>query len=291
MKRFVTSVSFLAAAACAASGSARAADPTTADCLSATESSLTLRNQHKLRDARAQLLICSAATCPADIRGECVRRVAEVNAAMPTIVFEVKDAAGNDLTGVRVDMDGGILAEHLEGTALSIDPGEHNFAFTHAGDPPVQKVFVIREGEKDRRERVVLGPSPVVVAAAPGVVAQAPAAPAPAASPWTGRRIGAVVLGAVGVAGIGVGAGYGLAAMSRHDDAQKACPNVCADQHGVDLWNSARSAGTISTIAFIAGGVALAGGAVLWFTGRPEAPPPATQVMVGPGALALRGTW
>jgi len=283
---------FTAMLAALAATPAWAADPTTADCLSATESSLTLRNQHKLRDARAQLLICSAATCPADIRAECVRRVAEVNAAMPTIVFEVKDGAGNDLTGVRVDMDGGALAEHLEGTALSIDPGEHNFTFTHAGDPPVQKVFVIREGEKDRRERVVLGTVAVAVVPAPVPVvsAQPPVAPPPPPSSWTGHRIGGLVLAVVGVAGLGVGAGYGLAAMSRHDEAQKACPRAsCPDQHGVDLWNSAHTAGTISTVAFIAGGVALAGGAVLWLTGRPETG--ATQVSFGPGSVALRGAW
>jgi len=280
-------------AALAAAGPAWASDPTTADCLSATEGSLTLRNQHKLRDARAQLLICSAATCPADIRSECVRRVAEVNAAMPTIVFEVKDAAGNDLTGVRVDMDGNVLAEHLEGTALSIDPGEHAFTFTHAADPAVRKVFVIREGEKDRRERVVVGPAAVatVPAPAPVLVTPAPVVPPPAPpSAWTGRRIGGLVLAAAGVVGVGVGAGYGLAAMSRHDDAQKACPRTtCTDQHGVDLWSSAHTAGTISTVAFIAGGVALAGGAVLWFTGKPETTAP--RLSLGPGTVALRGAW
>lgn len=280
-------------ASLAAAAPAWASDPTTADCLSATESSLTLRNQHKLRDARAQLLICSAATCPADIRQECVRRVAEVNAAMPTIVFEVKDAAGNDLTGVRVEMDGGVLAEHLEGTALSIDPGEHNFTFTRATEPAVQKAFVIREGEKDRRERVVLGSAAVAVAPAPApvVVATPPSAPPSAPqSAWTGRRIGGLVLAVVGVAGLGVGAGYGLAAMSRHDDAQKACPGAtCSDQRGVDLWSSTHTAGTISTVAFIAGGVALAGGAVLWLTGKPETTTP--HVALGPGTVALRGAW
>lgn len=278
-------------AAVVAAAPAWASDPTTADCLSATEGSLTLRNQHKLRDARAQLLICSAATCPSDIREECVRRVAEVNVAMPTVVFEVKDAPGNDLTGVRVDMDGSVLAEHLEGTALSIDPGEHKFTFTHAGDPPVQKVFVIREGEKDRRERIVMGTLAVAAPSAVPVVAQSPVAPPLAApSPWTGRRVGGLILAAVGVAGLGVGAGYGLAAMSRHDEAQKACPlAACPDQHGVDLWSSAHTAGTISTVAFIAGGVALAGGAVLWLTGKPETT--ATHVALGPGSVALLGAW
>lgn len=290
MKTFVFTAALVALAAATP---ARAADPTTADCLSATESSLTLRNQHKLREARAQLLICSAASCPTDIREECVRRVAEVNAAMPTVVFEVKDAAGNDLTGVRADMDGSVLAEHLEGTALSIDPGEHNFTFGHAGDPPLSKVFVIREGEKDRRERIVMGTVAVAAtpAAAPGIAAQAPVAPPPAApSSWTGRRIGGLILAAVGVAGLAVGAGYGLAAMSRHDDAQKACPQAtCPSQQGVDLWSSAHTAGTVSTVAFIAGGVALAGGAVLWLTGKPETT--ATRVSLGPGSVALRGAW
>jgi hypothetical protein len=77
---------------------AEAADPTTADCLSASESSLSLRNQHKLREARAALLICSAASCPGDVRAECTRRVSEVNAAIPTIVFEAKDSSGGTIS-------------------------------------------------------------------------------------------------------------------------------------------------------------------------------------------------
>ena len=63
---------------------ASAADPTTIDCLSATEGSLKLRSEHKLRSARAQLLVCASPSCPADIRTECARRVDEVNVAIPT---------------------------------------------------------------------------------------------------------------------------------------------------------------------------------------------------------------
>lgn len=278
--------------------SARAADPTTADCLGATEASLTLRNQHKLRDARAQLLICSAASCPGDIRGECTRRVAEVNAAMPTIVFETKDGAGNDISAVRVLMDGGMLAERLEGTAISIDPGEHSFVFQRGDEPPVQKVFVIREGEKERRERVVFGgPTPPALAtnampAAPAGASTAVTVPAagPGTSYWTGQRIAAIAAGGVGVAGLAVGTAFGLIAMSRHDDATKVCPATCADQHGVDLWDSARSAGTISNVGFIVGAVGVASGAVLWLTAS-QPGGVATGVAVGPGALRLTGVW
>src|SRR5258708_32712612 len=108
MKRFVTNTAALIGIwmTLATGAQARAADPTTADCLAANESSIALRNQHKLREARSRLLVCSAATCPGDIRDECIRRVGEINAAMPTIVFETKDRAGNDLSAVQVTMDG-----------------------------------------------------------------------------------------------------------------------------------------------------------------------------------------
>jgi hypothetical protein len=172
---------------------ARAADPTTGECLTATESSLNLRNAHKLRDARSKLLICSASSCPADIRTECVRRMAEVNAAIPGIVFDAKDAAGNDLVAVTVTMDGHTLTERLEGTAISIDPGPHKFAFATTGQPRVEKQFVIREGEKNRRERILFGPTTASVALGVSVATLAPPAAAPGAALTVPQRSPAIV--------------------------------------------------------------------------------------------------
>jgi hypothetical protein len=299
------------ALALAAARPARAADPTTADCLGASEGSIALRNDHKLRAARAQLLVCSAASCPADIRAECARRVGEINVAIPTIVFEVKDPTGHDLTAVRVMMDGQPLAERLEGIALSIDPGEHAFSFETAGQPPLETRLVIREGEKDRRERIAFG-APAAVAGTTGGTAAATGATlaasgsAPSGGGANGangangdrslgnQRIGAIAAAAVGVVGLGVGIGFGLSAMSKHDDAAKICPSSsCPDQHGVDLWNQAVSAGNVSTAAFVVGAVALAGGAVLWFTAKPAAHggEPGVSVGLGPGGLSIGGTW
>jgi hypothetical protein len=136
---------------------ARSADPTTADCLNANERALAYRRSHKLRDARAQFLVCAAGTCPADVRNECSRRVVEVNAAIPTIVFEAKDAAGSDLSAVKVSMDGQPLADTLEGIPISLDPGAHQFVFETANNSPIQRSFVISEGQKGRREQVVFG--------------------------------------------------------------------------------------------------------------------------------------
>ena len=61
-------------------------------------------------------------------------------------------------------MDGQPIAERLEGTALSIDPGAHTFTFETAGQANIEKQFVVHEGEKDRRERIVFG-APMVTAA------------------------------------------------------------------------------------------------------------------------------
>ncbi|MGO9836766.1 MAG: hypothetical protein ACLP1X_21430 [Polyangiaceae bacterium] len=168
----LTSISVLLAAT-----SARAADPTTSDCLTANEGSIKLRADHRLREARAQLLICAAASCPADIRNACTQRVGKVNDAIPTVVFEVKDANDNELTAVAVTIDGQPLVARLEGTAISLDPGEHVFGFEAAGQAKVEKRLVIHEGEKDRRERVVMGGAAVAPPAP--VVAAAPASAAP----------------------------------------------------------------------------------------------------------------
>ena len=83
----------------------RAADPRIAECLAASEASLQSGAQHLLRTERNQLLVCSAASCPGDVRRECSRRVEEVNASIPTLIFEARDAAGQDLSAVKVTLD------------------------------------------------------------------------------------------------------------------------------------------------------------------------------------------
>ena len=100
------------------------ADPSVGDCLSATEASLKLRADHKLRKARAQLLVCSAPSCPGEIRDECIHRMDEVNAGLPTVVFTVKTGAGKEMSAVKVTMDGEIVADYLDGSALTLDPGD-----------------------------------------------------------------------------------------------------------------------------------------------------------------------
>lgn len=256
----------------------QAADPTMADCLSANETSLKLRRDRHLRDARQQLLVCAALTCPTEVRSECERRVREVNTAMPTLVFEAKDGAGNDLPSVSVTMDGKPLIDRLEGTALSLDPGEHAFHFETPGYAPVDKSFVLHEGEKDRRERVVFGGGASAgTAGSPGAKTE-PAKGDHAdversTSSWGPLKTVGVVVGGAGIVGLGVGAAFGLMASSDKSSASCAANNYCASQ----ALSDARNHATIATAGFVGGGVLLAAGLGLVIFG-----PKSASVRVAP---------
>jgi hypothetical protein len=303
----IRTITILAAAtALLATRGARAADPTTADCVSATEASFKSGNEHKLRAERSQLLTCASSSCPSDIRKECVRRVQELSQQIPTIIFGAKDASGADLSAVRVTMDGEVLAERLEGTALSIDPGEHMFTFETAGRPTVTKTLVIQQAQKDRREVVTfatptVAPSPVLPSPTPAPPPTNILVPTTTTSPPTStasghglgmQKILALVAGGVGVVGVGVGTAFGVVAMSKKNDAQNACPTgSCATQADANLWSDAGSAGNVSTAAFVLGGVALAGGVVLWFTAPSGRSAGSTQVGLGLRGLQVKGAW
>lgn len=103
----------------------------------------------------------------------------------------------------------------------------------------------------------------------------------------------ALVAGGAGVVGLGVGTVFGLVALSKKSAAQTACPDRCATSTGVTDWNDARSAGNLSTVGFVAGGVLVAAGVVLWLATPPARGEAGAGVAVGiaPGALELRGAW
>jgi len=297
----LTVVGILASAL--AHGPARAADPTIPQCLAAAEGALALRRQHKLRDARSELVICSARTCPADVRAECVRRVGEVNAALPTVVFEAKDVAGDDLSAVRVTIDGQPLALVLDGAALAIDPGLHVFVFETPGQQPVRKQFVIREGDRERHERITLGvaavgPPPaarttaalsaplagdVPLSSAPVLVAGDSSPSTPKA--WGARKKWGAALGAAGAAGLVTGVVFTAVRQGRANDFNNSHCSTALDESGPPGCQSLRDGVNSASHLMIAGyasGVVLGGVAAYLFFAFP-----ADSV----SAVALRSRW
>jgi len=283
----------------AAARSARA-DPTMSECLSANESSIHLRGDHKLRQARDEALICASPSCPDEVRATCEQRITELIATIPTIVLLAKDGAGHDLSAVRVSMDGELLAERLDGTGVAVDPGPHAFTFEVPGQPPVEQSFVIGEGEKDRHETITLSVLPPVASATPSRILQAPVGtPTTRSSPDRKQRIAGITVGAVGVVGLGLGAVFGGLTASEWSSAKQVCAgrsvSCTKSGPGFEDESSAESSGTISTVSFIAGGVLAAAGVVFFVTAPTRSPSevPASArgiellPMGGPGGTGL----
>ena len=235
------------------------------------------------------------------MREDCAERLNEIENATPTVVFVAKDANGGDLTQVQIRMDGELLVDHLDGTALAVEPGEHTFELRAAGYPTITKKLVIHEGEKGRDEAITFGgpstPSPPATPGATpapqvrGPLAPSKEEPAPSdASSSRGKtqRLVGIALGGAGLVGVGVGAVFGLVANSTYHDAVSNCPtSSTCNSDGVNGGSSAHTQAAVSTVAFIAGGALLAGGVVLYLT-APKGNAVSVQATAGSGAMGLR---
>jgi hypothetical protein len=265
---------------------ARAENPTVEECLSASEGAVQSGQAHKLRAARARYIACSAPSCPGEIKKECVARVDQISRQIPTILFVVKDGSGADLAAVSVAMDGESLADRLDGTALAVDPGKHTFTFAAVGYPIRTKTIFVHEAEKDLREELIMQPA---ASARPLPVAVMDDAPKGGLGT---ARVVALVLGGVGVVGLGLGAAFGGVALSQKSSAEVACPGAaCATRDGSNDWSHAALSGDVSTVGFIVGAAALAGGLTLWLAAPARSGTPPPKVGIGPGTLELRGAF
>jgi hypothetical protein len=287
-------------------------------CLDATLQGQTFRDAHKLIEAREQFRACARQQCPAMVQQDCGGWLSEVEKALPSVVLTAKDAGGVDLVNVRVSVDGKPLLTGLDGQGVAVNPGPHTFVFDGPNGAHVERQALIKEGEKNQGVAVVLSLSrpspPPPLPTAPPEGASTPTAPAPTMQPQASEQPSsgggwsrgtahtwAFVSGGLGIAGIGAGTVFGLLTLSAWSSAKSACggnASQCTDASSAQSHRStAESDATISTVGFIAGGVFLAAGAVLYFTGQEQAASPAASVTavpsVAPGqaGLSLIGTF
>lgn len=272
---------------------ARAAEPTKLECIAANDAAQDLRRAGKLRDAREKLALCVSMGCPGPVREDCAQRLAEVDRIMPSVVFEVKDAARGDVVGASITIDGRRLEDKLTGQPVQMDPGQHQLIVEADGVPPLEKTIVVREGERDRHEPVVL--------------ARSESTPPPAADPsrasaetWSAQRTLALGVAGAGIVGLAVGSGLGISAISKNNasNANGHCDASGCDPTGVTLRHEALNQATASTIVFALGLGAAAAGIVLWATAPPvdtERRGASLQLVpaIGPavGGLMLHGGW
>jgi hypothetical protein len=120
------------------------------------------------------------------------------------------------------------------------------------------------------------------------------AAPAP---PEQRLVIPTIIALGVGVAGVAVGTIFGVSALGKRSDLDSVCKDrACPDSSSSDI-SSLKTSSTVSTIGFVAGGVGLAGAAVLYLLGRPSKEHATTAGIVhvtptvGPTSVGFVGTF
>lgn len=260
------------------------------ECSAANQKSIKLRTAHKLRAALEQATECAAVSCKGAVKAACTKRVVALNKAIPTIIFVAKDKndESHELTDVKVSMDGEPLTDHLDGTALSVDPGQHTFTFEVTGQPSVDQSFLITEGQKDRRETVTLAAPPPPPPPAVAVETPSPTDASASGSSRPLRTVG-LVAGGVGVAGLVAGGVVGGLALGKWHTSESECESAtqCSNHaQSVSDHSSATSLATVSTALLIVGGVALATGVTLFFVAPKKegaaAPPPSAFFEVSP---------
>jgi hypothetical protein len=205
---------------------------------------------------------------------------------LPSLVVSVSPDA-RVLAGLEVKRNGISLGEAQWGTAIPVDLGEHVVSAAATGKERWETRVVVSEEAKTVTVDVPLLKE---VEAAPLVPTQAPVEPAlpvtrppPAPLPPRGsaQRIEGIAVGAAGVVGLGLGAIFGLQAISKQSESDEGHCDAAGycDDIGLGLRQDAISAATISTVGFIAGGLAVVGGAALYLTAAPSSgePAPASQ--------------
>jgi serine/threonine-protein kinase len=230
-------------------------------------------------------------------------RAARLEPLLSRLTIQVAPES-QQIAGLAIERGASPVQQALWNVPVPVDPGEYSVTATAPGyESWTQKVTVpekaakvavavppLKKGaEADKSVAALPPPDPAKTGALPPPDAQpAPNAP-PDRSPNSQRTL-AYALGGAGVIGVGIGSFFGLRAISKNKDAESHCPKgyVCDDAQGPELADDARSAASISTVAFAVGGAALVGGAILFFTSPRQT---TVTAAVGPTGITVRGSF
>jgi hypothetical protein len=154
-------------------------------CVVAYKAARKLEQSSQLREAQRAFSACSKASCGAAVRRECLMHYEQLSSDIPSVVPVVTDAAGEPVLDVKVTMDGELLTSRIDGRAVAVDPGLHEFSFSTPMGAATQKI-VILQGQRNRPLSVSVSAgqkgAPMRVAAAPPVDPTTVVDPAPAAA-------------------------------------------------------------------------------------------------------------
>lgn len=228
-------------------------------------------------------------------------RKAALAAEIPELTLTLPTSAPKD---VKIACDGVAFTAASLGVGLPLDPGEHVLTTRVGSGPAHEQRVTLARWEKKSMELAVKLPGRAS-AAAPGANAGSATAAAAASAQedgggMSGARIGALIAGGVGVAGLTLGGIAGGVALSKKSVIEEHCQGDICDAEGKAAAEASKVPGLLSTIGFGVGAAGVAAGVVLWLTGN-SAPAETGQakrgvkamVDAGPGgaALGVKGVW
>lgn len=280
----------------ARTASAASPGPSREACLAAAERGQELRNAGKLQSARAELLVCQAASCPGLVRQDCIRWYGEVAEAVPSVIVSVKDDAGDDLVDATITIDGQAVPRESLGRPVPVDPGAHTVRAVR-GDLQREIQVIVAEGVKQRAVEIVLAPpqkaAPIAAPTAPVSpprVVLVPSEPVERSLLGPQRYVAIAIAGAGAfavVTGAAIGAGYNSDVSSLRAGCGR---TTSCTQAEVDAIAGQKTAAYV--LAGL-GGALVVSGVVLFVTGAPprrEKPSLSAGVVpIGGGAFASLG--
>jgi len=178
------------------------------------------------------------------------------------------------VTGLVVERDGAAIDVAEWAAPIPTDGGEHTVRASAPGRKPWSSQVTLAGPRAQVTVTVpALDVDPSgVAAAAPssakaGGDASVPAANEQPSSSGNTQRVVGVVLAGAGVLAVGAGAFFGLKANATYEDAKPYCNarNQCSDP-GLEIASDASTQATVADVSFIAGGVLVAAGAVVFLT-------------------------
>ena len=201
-----------------------------------------------------------------DARNKARALADDLESRIPSIVVQLHGAP--DASSPAVTIDGVTIPAAAVGVPRKLNPGSHKIV-ARAGDLEGHADVSVAERESKTVTVDLAPPAPAASAPTPATPPEGGSVDDGGSSSGHGKSYTLAFVGfGVGVVGIAVGSITGAMSLSKTSTLKDQCPNdACPDA----TWNSssfqddkssAQTLGTVSTIAFIAGGAGIAVGVV-----------------------------
>jgi hypothetical protein len=209
-------------------------------------------------------------------------RAAQLETKLVQLTVDVPEAAR--VPSLEVVRDGEVLREPLWGSAVPVDPGDHVVEARAPGYKPfsthvtaAHDPIVVRIEPLEHEATAPEPPPPAIDTTPPVTIETLPPEPKPIEPSATLRNLG-FVTGGVGLAGVGLGALFGVLAIDRDNAARGAgCDTTtCPTPGALAISQDAKSFAVASDVAFAVGGVLVATG-IVFLVVAPRSP----AVLVG----------